>query len=169
MYSYCYVFSVLYILFSSCQLGILQLPWLRFILIFLSCKANARVKLAKTGHGPHCSKLVNGAVLCIVFFFFVLFCVLLCVNVYCTTEPGVFQIAVKYIVSYHIICSLSAWPSQLLYRRGRKSRRDLRITLYCWCKFVYVVLTRSCLGKVVIDGNWPVLCQVFDWNELTIQ
>jgi len=30
---------------------------------FLSCKANARVKLAKTGHGPHSSKLV---VICVV-------------------------------------------------------------------------------------------------------
>ena len=27
-------------------------------------------------------------------------------------------------------CSPSAWPSRLLYRRGRNSRRDLRITLY---------------------------------------
>jgi len=26
-------------------------------------------------------------------------------------------------------CSPSAWSSRLLYRRGRKSRRDLRITL----------------------------------------
>ena len=34
---------------------------------FLSFKANARVKLAKTGHGPHSSKLVViGVVLCIV-------------------------------------------------------------------------------------------------------
>jgi len=52
---------------------------------FLSCKANARVKPAKTGHGPHSSKT------------FVLFYVLfvlcrsvycLCVNVYCTTATG---------------------------------------------------------------------------------
>ena len=27
-------------------------------------------------------------------------------------------------------CTPSAWPSRLLYRRGRKSRRDLWITLY---------------------------------------
>ena len=27
-------------------------------------------------------------------------------------------------------CSPSSWPSRLLYRRGRKSRRDLWITLY---------------------------------------
>ena len=29
-----------------------------------------------------------------------------------------------------LTCSPSAWPSRVLYRRGRKSRRDLRITLY---------------------------------------
>ena len=29
-----------------------------FPCFFLSCKANVRVKLAKTGHGPHSSKLV---------------------------------------------------------------------------------------------------------------
>jgi len=34
-----------------------------FPCFFLSCKANARVKLAKTGHGPHSSKLV---VICVV-------------------------------------------------------------------------------------------------------
>jgi len=40
---------------------------------FLSCKANARVKLAKTGHGPHSSKLV---VICVVLF---VICVVLCI------------------------------------------------------------------------------------------
>ena len=41
-----------------------------FPCFFLSCKANARVYLAKTGHGPHCCNCVvpciNCAVLCIV-------------------------------------------------------------------------------------------------------
>ena len=37
-----------------------------FLCFFLSCKANVRVKLAKTGHGPHSSQLVNCVVLCIV-------------------------------------------------------------------------------------------------------
>jgi hypothetical protein len=38
-----------------------------FPYFFLSCKANARVKLAKTGHGPHSSTLVViCTVLCIV-------------------------------------------------------------------------------------------------------
>ena len=34
-----------------------------FPCFFLSCKTNARVKLAKTGHGPHSSTLV---VICVV-------------------------------------------------------------------------------------------------------
>jgi len=68
-----------------------------FPCFFLSCKANARVKPAKTGHGPQSSYLVNCFVLCIV-------CVVLCtVCVYmCTVllPPGGYPIAVKYIISY---------------------------------------------------------------------
>jgi len=40
---------------------------------FLSCKANVRIKHAKTGHGPHSSTLV---VICVVRLLFVLFYVL---------------------------------------------------------------------------------------------
>jgi hypothetical protein len=41
------------------------------------------------------------------------------------------KVGQKFGVSLPLLtCSPSAWPSQLLYRRGRKSRRDLRITLY---------------------------------------
>jgi len=55
-----------------------------FLCFFLSCKANARVYLAKTGHGPHSP---------IVVLFYVLFVLCrsvycLCVNVYCTTATG---------------------------------------------------------------------------------
>jgi hypothetical protein len=40
-----------------------------------------------------------------------------------------------------LTCSPSAWPSRLLYRRGRKSRRDLRIALYiCVCACVFVCM-----------------------------
>jgi hypothetical protein len=45
----------------------------------VSCKANARVNLAKTGHGQHSSKFVVCVVLlviCVVLFLIVLFCVL---------------------------------------------------------------------------------------------
>jgi len=45
-------------------------PWVTVLCFFLSCKANARVKPAKTGHGPHSSTLV---VICVVRLLFVLF------------------------------------------------------------------------------------------------
>jgi hypothetical protein len=67
-----------------------------FPCFFLSCKANARVYLVKTGHAPHSSKLVNCVVLCIVSVDCVVLCIIcwccsmyfLCVNVYCTTATG---------------------------------------------------------------------------------
>ena len=43
-----------------------------FPCLFLCCKANARVKLAKKGHGPHSSTLF----ICVVKLLFVSFCVL---------------------------------------------------------------------------------------------
>jgi len=60
------------------------LTWLRFFrAFFLSCKANARVKLAKTGHGPHSSTLVC---ICVVRLLFVLFYVLFARK--CVLPPG---------------------------------------------------------------------------------
>jgi hypothetical protein len=70
-----------------------SLSWLR---VFLSCKANARVKAAKTGHGPHSSTLV---VICVVLLLFVLFYVLFVCK--CVLPPGDNPIAGnKYIISY---------------------------------------------------------------------
>ena len=67
-----------------------------FTCFFLSCKANARVKLAKTGHGPHSSTLV---VICVVRLLFVLFFVLFMCK--CVLPPGDNPIAVnKYIISF---------------------------------------------------------------------
>jgi len=64
-----------------------------FLCFFLSCKGNARVKLAKTGHGPHASILVViCVVLCIV-------CVYMCTVL---LPPGDNPITDdKYIISYH--------------------------------------------------------------------
>ena len=77
-----------------------------FLRFFLSCKANARVKLAKTGHGPHSSKKL--CVLCIICF--VSFCVLFvckCVLYYChrvDTQLQLTNISIIYrIVSYRIV------------------------------------------------------------------
>jgi hypothetical protein len=51
-----------------------------FPCFFLSCKANARVKLAKTGHDLHASKLVVRGLLLFVLLYvlFVCKCVLYC-------------------------------------------------------------------------------------------
>ena len=43
MYSYCYVSPNLYILFPSCLLAHFDHPECDFSVLFLSCKANARV------------------------------------------------------------------------------------------------------------------------------
>ena len=86
-----------------------------FPCFFLSCKANARVKLAKMGHGQHSSTLV---VICVVRLLFVLFYVLFVCK--CVLPPGDNPIPVnKYIISYvgHL-CKLGGfewnprWPTQ---------------------------------------------------------
>ena len=61
-----------------------------FPCFFLSCKANARVKLANTWHGPHSSTLV---IICVVRLLFVLFCVLFVFK--CVLPPGDNQTAVN--------------------------------------------------------------------------
>jgi hypothetical protein len=62
---------------------------------FLSCKANARVKLTKTGHGPHSFTLV---VVCLVRLIFVLFYVLFVCK--CVLPPGENSIAVNKHIIY---------------------------------------------------------------------
>jgi hypothetical protein len=57
-----------------------------FPCFFLSCKANARVKLAKTGHGPHSTTL-----------FVLFYAVFVCK---CVLSPGDSPIAInEYIIS----------------------------------------------------------------------
>ena len=74
-----------------------------FPCFFLSCRANARVYLTKTGHGPQSSLIVLFHVLIVLFY--VLFCVVCVVHVLFLCKsvllpPGVNPIAVKYIISY---------------------------------------------------------------------
>jgi hypothetical protein len=69
-----------------------------FPCFFLSCKANARVKFAKTGHGPHSSTLVCICVVLLLFVLFYVLCVCVCVGK-CVLPPGDNPIAVnKYII-----------------------------------------------------------------------
>jgi len=71
-----------------------------FPCFFLSCKANARVKPAKTGHGPHCSQIF--VLFYVLFVSIVLFYVLFvckCVLYYCHKVATQLQLN----ISYHII------------------------------------------------------------------
>jgi len=77
MYCYCYLcilivslcYSCLYVVYVFLDAATLTEV---FPCFFLSFKANARVNLAKTGHGPHSPKLLCCSVYC-------LFCVVLCI------------------------------------------------------------------------------------------
>ena len=74
-----------------------------FPCFLLSCKANARVKLAKVEHGPHSSKLV---VICVVLLLFALFHVLFgckCILYYCHRVTTQMQLT---NISYHISLKL---------------------------------------------------------------
>ena len=77
VYSYCClcILIVVYVFLDAATLTEV------FPCFFLGCKANARVELAKTGHGPHSSKIV---VLFYVLFalycsMYCLFCIVLCI------------------------------------------------------------------------------------------
>jgi len=79
-----------------------------FPYFFLSCKANARVKLAKTGHGPHsCTLVVICVVLLLIVLFYVLF-VCKCVLHYCHRVSTQMQLT-KYI-SISLLTRLEAHP-----------------------------------------------------------
>jgi hypothetical protein len=122
--SICYVFlllclllCVLYIPFSSGTLTEV------FPCFFLSCKVNARVYLAKTGHGTHSSYFVNCIVPCIVWddnvLFYVLFdCVVLYiiiyVNVYyCHRVSTQLQLNISYQYHKSHITGIYIWECNL--------------------------------------------------------
>jgi len=76
--------------------------------IFLSCKANARVKPAKMGHGPHSWIFVLFYVLCVSCRS--VYC--LCINKHCTTANGWLPNCSLQI--YHIICSIPSHACHIL-------------------------------------------------------
>jgi len=84
--------------------------WDFSVLFSLSCKANARVKLAKTGHGPHFSTLV---VICVVRLLFMLFYVLFVCK--CVLPPGDNPIAVNKYISLPIFRATQMYASRLEY------------------------------------------------------
>jgi len=118
-------FSVLWLRFLLTWMRF-SLHWLRFFrAFFLSCNADVRLKLAKTGHGPHSSTLV---VICVVWSLFMLFYVLFVCK--CILLPGDNLIADnEYIITDKNECSVGANFCKLLLsqlhccRRERKSSK----------------------------------------------
>jgi len=105
---FCFVICV-YVCVCVFVICILYSDWGFLILtevspcFFLSCKANARVKLAKTGHGPHSSTLFF--VICVVVWllivlFYVLF-VCICVLYYSHRVSTQLQLNTSYHIMYH--------------------------------------------------------------------
>jgi hypothetical protein len=91
-----------------------------FPCFFLSCKANARVNLAKTGHGPYSATLV---VIRIVRLLVVLFFVLFVCK--CVLPSGDNPIAVnKYIISYRIISYIVSYHDYLVCRSKLHTRQS---------------------------------------------
>jgi len=65
-----------------------------FRAFFVSCKANARVKLAKMGHGPHSSKVLCCSMYCFVSFYVLFVCN--CVLYYCHRVATQLQLTKMY-------------------------------------------------------------------------
>jgi hypothetical protein len=118
-----------------------------FPCFFLCRKANARVKLAKTGHGPHSSKLV---VICVVLLLFVLSYVLFvckCVLYYCyrvSTQLQLTNISYKLrnkslVITEHFptICNLKG----LFIYHCSRTLSFLSTLPACW----YSLLSLRCL------------------------
>jgi hypothetical protein len=93
-----------------------------FPCFFLRCKANARVKPAKMGHGPHSSKIF--VVLCI--FSFLSLCVLFvckCVLSCCHRVATQLQlINISYHISYHIIPAVSQCSQLQVFHLDTKQK-----------------------------------------------
>jgi hypothetical protein len=102
---------------------------------FLSCKANARVKLAMTGHDPHSSTLVC---VCIVGLLFVLFYVLFLYKY--LLPPGDNPTAVN---KYHINikCMISHWIIFIMRNVSDKSVVKIKTHILCYVTHIYESLS----------------------------
>ena len=116
IYSYCYVCSVQYILFSSCHHALFGHADGRFSVFLPQLQDKWQCITRKNEHGPHYSYVVNCVFLYIAFFYCVFYelCFSMCffvdcvflymvffLNMYCTTATGS-QTNCSYQM-YHII------------------------------------------------------------------
>jgi len=147
------MYTVLWLRFLYCDWGFCAvtevfvlwlrffLPWLRFFRAFSSvCKANVRVKLAKTGHGHHPTIffVLFGCYLCCT-----MYC--LCVNVYCHRMETQLQLI---NISYLIFTVLTLLLS-VLYGSQNRQRLLLYTSLTDW---FFITVVESVYSAVRTDS-----------------
>jgi hypothetical protein len=96
-----------------------------FPCFFLSCKANAKVKLEKTGHGPHsttlvCICVIRMCIMCVVRLLFVLFYILFVCK--CVLPPDDNPVAVNKKYSFCLMVEASDHGNVLHTRRIHVTR-----------------------------------------------
>jgi hypothetical protein len=119
-----------------------------FPCFFLSCKANARVKSAKTGHGPHSSQFLCCSMYCL--FCVVLCIVCVCIYVYCTTATIQLQINISYQI---IFIYLFTYLNALLKLNT--------VFIFASCILLDTVPQTPCLVLIFIVGLW---CDLSVWS-----
>jgi hypothetical protein len=162
MYSYC-----LYALF--CIFSFHRANWHSpttltevFPYSFLRCKANARVYLAKTGHGPHSSYKWNVLyyVLLVSIVSFSLLFVCKCVLYYCHRVATQLPLNISYHISYHIIYHIVLYIISyciVLYH----------IVSYCIVSYrivSYRIISYRIVSYIKISLIWPIFVLNFMWN-----
>jgi len=88
------------------ETAFLDYPDWGFSVLFLSCKANARVKLAKSGHGPHLFRIIVFCVMLVIVLCYCLYAVLLllCCTLICVA-------LLLFVLSYVlIVCTVPLPP-----------------------------------------------------------
>ena len=117
MYSYCCIciLIVVYVFLDAATLTE------GFPCFFLGCKANAWVILAKTGHGPHSSKIVVFVVYIVCFLLFYILFVCKCV-----LPPGDNPTAVnKYIIITSFTCLLRSSQESRVHEKSGVNRKRI--------------------------------------------
>jgi hypothetical protein len=121
-----------------------------FPCFFLSCKANARVKFAKTGHGPHSSTLF---VIWVVRLLFVLFCVLFVCKCILPSDDN--PTAVNKYINKPCIPKESRWSRWLFETNTcRISVHGLTFKPTCYVNFTVTAWWTSNFTKETASQNW---------------
>jgi hypothetical protein len=142
-----------------------------FSVFFLSCKANARVKPSKTGHGPHSHKFLCCSMYC-------LFCVCIVYVYMCSVlQPmGGYPVAVKnisyhntlekntvisFLLMSHHACCHTCYTIQLMHYLYFKTHTLYHLKpIKCW-KRVRKYKTPTCFGLFSRPSSGgPPLCFV---------